>query len=83
MPDAQETNDHAQAAQEPGPPCQCEQQLGNALPLLLVALAVVMALDRWSSWRKKKKQEQEQPDGGGSDRPRQNASREDHNGCAR
>ena len=74
MPGANDTHYNAHAAEAaPGPPCQCEQQLGNALPLLLVVLAVVMAVDRWSSWRKKKKQEQ--PDGGGSDKPRQNASR--------
>jgi DNA-binding transcriptional ArsR family regulator len=48
MPEAHETHDHAHAAQAaPGPPCQCEQQFGNTLPLLLVAFAVVMALDRW------------------------------------
>ena len=48
---------------QPAPPCPCQQQIGDALPWLAVALAVIVALDRVSRRRKKK---DEKPDGAAS-----------------
>jgi len=40
--------------QQPATPCPCQQQLGDALPWLAVALAVIVALDRLVRRQKKK-----------------------------
>lgn len=53
-----ETTSQRQAA----PPCQGRQQLGDALPRLAVALAIVVALNRVERRRKKL---DEQADGTG------------------
>jgi hypothetical protein len=41
--------------QQSPPPCECQQQFGDVLPWLAVALAFIVVLDRWSDRRKKKK----------------------------
>lgn len=53
--------------QQQPPPCQCQQQLGDALPWLAVALAIVVALDRLGRRGKKKNKEPDGTAGGGSD----------------
>lgn len=53
--------------QQPAPPCQCQQQFGDALPWLAVALAIVVALDRLGRRGKKKNKEPDSSAGGGSD----------------
>jgi len=37
--------EEATSQQPAPPPCQCQQQLGDAVPWLAVALAVIVALD--------------------------------------
>jgi hypothetical protein len=45
--------------QQPAPPpCQCDQQLSTALPLLLLVAFGLFLLDRWRGRRGKKKGEQ-------------------------
>jgi hypothetical protein len=51
-------------AQSP-PPCRCQQQFGNALPWLAVALAVIVALDRLGR-RKKQNEKPSTPASGGA-----------------
>ena len=58
MPGGQEAHTAQPAAR---PPCQCDQQLGDALTWLAVALAIIMVLDRWRVWRRKRKDKK--PDG--------------------
>ena len=41
--------------QQTPPPCHCDQQLGNALPWILVAMLLVFLIDRWNDRRRKKK----------------------------
>ena len=53
--------------QQVPPPCQCQQQLGDALPWLAVALAIIVALDRFGRRRKKKDGKPDGTAGGGSD----------------
>jgi hypothetical protein len=48
--------------QQVPPPCQCQQQFGGAMPWLVLALAIIVALDRWGRRRKKEK-ENEKTDG--------------------
>ena len=38
----------------PAPPCTCQQQLGDALPWLAVALVILAIVDRFGRRRKKK-----------------------------
>jgi hypothetical protein len=52
--------------QQPAPPCQCQQQLGDALPWLAVALGIIVVLDRFGR-RGKKKQSADGAAGGGAD----------------
>jgi hypothetical protein len=46
-------------------PCRCQQQLGDALPWLAVALAVIVALDRLGR-RKKQNEKLNTPAPGGA-----------------
>ncbi|HJX63101.1 MAG TPA: hypothetical protein VJ860_04025 [Polyangia bacterium] len=43
--------------QQSPPPCQCQQQLVGALPLLALAFAIIVGLDRWNARRRKNKEE--------------------------
>jgi len=51
--------------QQARPPCECQQQLGDALPWLAVALAIIVALDRFGRRRKKKDENPNGTAGGG------------------
>lgn len=52
---------------QPVPPCPCQQQLGDALPWLAVALAVIVVLDRLGRRGKKKRENNDGAAGGGAD----------------
>jgi hypothetical protein len=43
--------------QQPRPPCECQQQFGDALPWLAVTLAIVFVINRWNGRRQKKDKE--------------------------
>ena len=50
---------HAQHT--PGQPCPCQQEFGEAVPWLLLALVVVFLLDRWRARKKKKPEDKKGP----------------------
>ena len=52
---------HTQAVPAPhtvGQPCKCDQQFGNAVPLLLVVFALLMGVDRLRSYLRSRKEKQ-------------------------
>jgi hypothetical protein len=57
----------ATSQQQPAPPCPCQQQFGDALPWLAVALAIIVALDRLGRRRKKKDENADGAAAGGAD----------------
>ena len=54
--------------QAPAPPCQCDQQLGGALPWLVAVGIGLLLFERWRSRRGKKREEGER---GAEDGPEQ------------
>jgi len=42
------------------PRCQCDQQLGAALPVLLVAAAVILIIERLRSWARRRRELRDQ-----------------------
>ena len=57
MPDIHEVHTHtAQAAS--GAPCKCDQQFGDAVPLLLIVFALLLGVDRLRSYLRSRKEKQ-------------------------
>jgi hypothetical protein len=54
-----ETHTHATQAPPPaGQPCKCDQQFGDAVPLLLIVFALLMGVDRLRSYLRSRKEKQ-------------------------